>query len=231
MAVCPESVAFIVDGNRRWAEANGVEKLIGYKRGYNVVKNITEVLPDFGVKYVTYFVFSAENWNRPPDEIEYLMSLLRQLLCEEKDFILDMGVKFFVIGDRSRLPLDILISIQKLEEETKKNTRLTLVLAIGYSGRDEIVRATKKIMSDTLTHKINEKDLNEIVFANYLDTSGIPYPDLVIRTSEMRVSNFLIWQMAYSELFFIKKFWPDFNRDDLQNILNDFSQRKRRYGR
>lgn len=226
----PTSIAFIMDGNRRWATANGILKLAGYDRAFQVVKDITMELINSSIKYATFFVFSVENWDRPPKEIEYLMNLIESAF-KEKDFLFDNGIRLKIIGDRSRLRDDLSKYMLELEKETKNNTRFTLILAIGYSGRDEILRAAKKIVSDVTEQKINLDEINEGIFSGYLDTAGIPYPDIIVRTSEMRLSNFLIWQMAYSELFFLKKYWPDFNKEDLKGIIKEFSQRKRRYGR
>lgn len=226
----PTSIAFIMDGNRRWASSQGALKLAGYDRAFHVLKDITAELINLGLKYATFFVFSVENWDRPPQEIEYLMNLIESAL-KERDFLFDNDIRLKIIGDRSMLRMDLATSLTELEEETRNHSSFTLILAIGYSGRDEIVRATKKIVSDALNQKINLDEINEGVFAGYLDTVGIPYPDIIVRTSEIRLSNFLIWQMAYSELFFLKKYWPDFNKEDLKGIIKEFSQRKRRYGR
>lgn len=226
----PTSIAFIMDGNRRWASSQGALKLAGYDKAFHVLKDITAELINLGIKYATFFVFSVENWDRPPQEIEYLMNLIESAL-KERDFLFDNDIRLKIIGDRSMLRMDLATSLTELEEETRNHSSFTLILAIGYSGRDEIVRATKKIVSDALNQKINLDEINEGVFAGYLDTAGIPYPDIIVRTSEIRLSNFLIWQMAYSELFFLKKYWPDFNKEDLKGIIKEFSQRKRRYGR
>lgn len=226
----PTSIAFIMDGNRRWASSQGVLKLAGYDRAFHVLKDITAELINLGIKYATFFVFSVENWDRPPQEIEYLMNLIESAL-KERDFLFDNDIRLKIIGDRSMLRMDLATSLTELEEKTRNHSSFTLILAIGYSGRDEIVRATKKIVSDALNQKINLDEINEGVFAGYLDTVGIPYPDIIVRTSEIRLSNFLIWQMAYSELFFLKKYWPDFNKEDLKGIIKEFSQRKRRYGK
>ncbi|MDR1551488.1 MAG: di-trans,poly-cis-decaprenylcistransferase [Holosporaceae bacterium] len=223
-------IAFILDGNRRWAKKRGLPSLIGHQNGYERTKEITPLLPKYGIEFVTYYTFSIENWKRSEEEVEYLMNLLRDF-CSLKDYAMQHGIRMKVIGDLERLAPDILEKIRKLEDYTKRNTILTAVIAISYGGRDEIVRAVRKIIPDILEKKMNVSELNEETLASYLDTSGIPYPDAVVRTSENRLSNFLMWQMAYSEIFFIDKLWPDFNEEDLQNIIAEFSRRERRYGK
>lgn len=222
-------LAFILDGNRRWAKGKGSPGTAGHKSGYETVKKITDLLPEYGVKYVTYYAFSTENWKRSQEEIGYLFSLFRQTFGTD-DYFNERGFRFIHIGDISKFPKDIADRILSLEEATKDNNRLTVVVAVNYGGRDEIVRAVKRIAQDISDHKCCISDITEDVFSSYLDTNGIPYPDAIVRTSEKRISNFLIWQLAYSEVFFLDKYWPDFNENDLKVIVNEFSQRKRRYG-
>ncbi len=224
-------IAFILDGNRRWAKENNLPSLVGHKRGYEQAKDITLLLSKYGVKYVTYYMFSTENWNRSAEEVSYLMNLFRDFFDISDGFFKKNNIHIKAIGNLERLPDDICNKIKKLEQETKSNTGLTVVPAISYSSRDEIVRVAKKIAIDTLHEKINAAVLTEDMFSSYLDTAGIPDPDALIRTSEQRISNFLLWQIAYTEVFFIDKYWPDFSEYDLKNVLEEFSNRKRRYGR
>lgn len=225
-----EHIAFILDGNRRWAKAHGVPAVNGHKSGYEAVKKITEVLPRYGIKYATYYVFSTENWNRSKEEVGYLFSLFRNAF-DAGEYFMQHNVRFVAIGDASKFPKDIFEKVQYLEDITKNNSGVTTIVAINYGGRDEIVRAVKKVSNDVVSGKCSIDDITEDKFASYLDTNGFPYPDAVVRTSEQRISNFLIWQLAYSEIFFLDKLWPDFNEDDLKAIVNEFSQRKRRYGK
>ena len=224
-------IAFIPDGNRRWAKMRGLPTLIGHKAGYDVIKQLSVVLPNYGVKYASFFCFSTENWKRTHDEVSYLMDLFCKLF-EDCDKILSAnGVKVRVIGDLSRLPSELLEKIRKLEENTKNNDKITVIGAVSYSGRNEIVRSAKKIAQDVIDGRLKIDDIDETAFSGYLDCPDIPYPDIVVRTSEQRISNFLLWQTAYSEVMFLDKFWPDVSEDDINDILENFSKRKRRYGR
>jgi undecaprenyl diphosphate synthase len=208
-----------------------MQTLLGHKRGYEVAKELLPVFSKYGIEYVTYYMFSVENWNRTEEEVGYLMNLFRDFFSSSVDYLNEHNVRVKAIGNLAMLPADILEKIRRLEEATKNNTGLTAVTAISYGGRDEIVRAAKKLAKDAVENKINIDDANEDTFASYLDTAGVPYPDAFIRTSEKRISNFLIWQAAYSEIFFLDKFWPDFNENDLKYIISEFSQRERRYGK
>lgn len=224
-------IAFILDGNRRWAKENNLPSLMGHKRGYERAKDITLLLSKYDIKYVTYYMFSTENWNRSAEEVSYLMNLFRDFFSVSDRFFNKNNIRIKAIGNFERLPDDICNNIKKLEQETENNTGLTVIPAISYSSRDEIVRAAKKIAIDTLHESINVIDLTEDIFSSYLDTAGIPDPEVLVRTSEQRISNFLLWQIAYTEVFFIDKYWPDFSEDDLKNVLEEFSNRNRRYGR
>ncbi|MDR2794835.1 MAG: di-trans,poly-cis-decaprenylcistransferase [Holosporaceae bacterium] len=224
-------LAFILDGNRRWARFRNLLPLFGHRKGYENAKKLISSMGKYGIKYVTYYVFSQENWNRSPEEVSFLMDLLRELFFSSASFFHKNNVRLVTIGNLKNLPDDIQQSIISLENETKNNDSITLIMAVSYSGRDEILRAVKKISRDALAQKINLDTLTEDDFSCYLDTKGIPYPDAIIRTSERRISNFLLWQCAYSEIFFVDKFWPDFSPEDLENIVNEFFRRKRRYGR
>jgi len=224
-------VAFILDGNRRWAREKDLPVLSGHEGGFEAVKNITALLPKYGIKYVTYYMFSIENWNRSLGEIKYLMKLFEKVFYDIKDFVAQHNIRIIAIGDLSRLPESLRQQLELIEDFSGNNSALTVVLAISYSGRDEIVRAVKRFACDVVNQEISIDDLTEDKFASYLDTKEVPYPDVIVRTSEMRISNFLIWQLAYSEMFFVNKYWPDFNEDDLSNIVTEFSRRGRRYGK
>jgi undecaprenyl diphosphate synthase len=223
-------MAFVLDGNRRWARRRNITTLLGHKSGYELVKSITPLLPAYGIKYVTYYLFSIENWERSAEEVNYLMGLFRDFFTAN-DYVMQHGIRIKAIGNLEKLPPDMLEKIRYLEDLTKHNTSLTVAVAISYGGRDEIVRATRKIIRDVMEGKISADKLDEGIFASYLDTADLPYPDVFVRTSEKRISNFLIWQAAYAEIFFIDKLWPDFNEDDLSRIVSEFSQRERRYGK
>jgi undecaprenyl diphosphate synthase len=225
-----EHIAFILDGNRRWASIRGIPLFLGHKSGYDVAKSFATVFPKYGIKYVTYYLFSTENWKRSKEEVDYLMGLFYEMLCDSDDFLMQNGIRIILIGDSEKLSKNILEKARHVEEITKNNDTITVAFAISYGGRDEIVRAIRKLIGDVEAKKIGINGLDEDTFSSYLDTNGLPYPDAVVRTSEKRLSNFLIWQSAYSEVFFVDKLWPDFNEDDLKSIVAEFLQRKRRYG-
>ncbi|MDR2268009.1 MAG: di-trans,poly-cis-decaprenylcistransferase [Holosporaceae bacterium] len=226
-----QHVAIIIDGNRRWAVANGLSRLSGHKKGYEKVKEITFLLPKYGIKYVTYYLFSFENWNRSAEEVGFIMNIFRDAFHNLSSVFHEHKTRFMAIGNLSILPEDIQKGLATLSEETDCYDAFTVIAAISYSGREEILRATRKIAADVMAGKLSPYNLNEDDFSNYLDTKGIPYPCAIVRTSEKRLSNFLPWQSAYSEIFFLDKLWPDFSEDDLKDVINDFSKRKRRYGR
>ncbi|MDR2681781.1 MAG: di-trans,poly-cis-decaprenylcistransferase [Holosporaceae bacterium] len=226
-----QHLAFVLDGNRRWARARNLPAMFGHRRGYENAKKLISSIEKYGVKYVTYYVFSQENWNRSSEEVGFLMSLFRELFYSSASFFHENNLRLMTIGNLKSLPEDIRQSILSLEHETESNDGITLVMAVSYSGRNEILRAAKKIAQDVVAKKIDADTLTEDDFSCYLDTKGIPDPDAIIRTSEKRISNFLLWQCAYSEIFFVDKFWPDFSEEDLKNVVDEFSRRKRRYGR
>ena len=227
-----QHIAFIPDGNRRWAKKRGaVSTLVGHRRGFDNVKQLCVSLIKYNVKYATFFCFSTENWKRSTEEVSYLMKLFCSVFDDGDNFLQDNGVKVETVGDLSRLPQNLQDKISEIKEKTKNNSKITFICAISYSGRSEIVRAAKKIAQDVLDNKIDIDDIDEQRFESYLDLPGVPYPDIVVRTSEQRISNFLLWETAYSELIFLDKFWPDFTEKDLQFIIDDFSKRKRRYGK
>ncbi len=227
----PKHVAFIMDGNGRWATTKGKSRQVGHKQGSKTLERICRQASDLGVRYITVYAFSTENWARPKAEVSNLMNLLRYYLKSSiknarKD---NMCVK--VIGDKSGLDQDIIKSIECLEEDSKDNTGLHLQIALNYGGRDEIVRMTKRLMTDFENNKIDINKIDEDTITMYLDTAEIPDPDLLIRTSgEMRISNFLLWQIAYSEFYFLDKHWPDFTIDDLENAIVYLNNKDRRYG-
>ncbi|MDR1362121.1 MAG: di-trans,poly-cis-decaprenylcistransferase [Holosporaceae bacterium] len=224
-------IAFIMDGNRRWAKAHGVSQFMGHKKGYEKAKEVTFLLPKYGIKYATYYLFSSENWNRSAEEVGFLMDIFREAFASLAGVFHKYKTSFVAIGNLGILPVDIQESIVALENATRDYDEFTIIAAISYSGRNEILRAAQKIATEALEGKLNPYNLTEDDFADYLDTKGIPYPCAVVRTSEKRLSNFLAWQTAYSELFFVDKLWPDFSADDLKTVIDEFSHRKKRYGR
>lgn len=229
----PHHIAVIPDGNRRWAKERGLPAVSGHKEGVEAYKLLLENAADLGVSYVTFYAFSTENWKRSKTEVEGLMSLLA-LQLKNFDNILGKNknkICFKVIGNRSALSSSLQKAIQKMEEKTKDNKDLTAIIAINYGGRDEIVNAVKHIVNDFDEGKIDENLIDENMFNKYLYTSNIPDPDLLIRTSgEERISNFLLWQLAYTEFYFDNCFWPDFKSDNLIEAVRVFSKRQRRYG-
>lgn len=227
----PEHVAIIMDGNGRWAKKRNLPRNLGHRQGGKTVEMLCEEAYKLGIKYITVYAFSTENWSRPEDEISALMNLLRNYMkdCIKQANKNMMRVK--VIGDISRLDLDLQESIRALEKESEKNTGLRFQIALNYGGRDELLRAVRKICDDVKEHKINGEDITAESFSSYLDTAGIPDPDLMIRTSgEQRISNFLLWQLAYTEFYFPDVLWPDFTRDNLIDAIEYFNTRERRYG-
>lgn len=224
----PQHIVLFPDGNRRWAKQNNLKSLDGHKKGYDNLLDFSEWCKNRGVKALTAFGFSTENWNRSKEEVDYLMKLLESCLLDnlakyEKD-----GVRVRAIGQRDRLPKFLQEAIKKTEEATKNNNKLFLNLAISYGGKWDILNAVKKIVEE----KIPIGDLDEELFETYLSTAGLPTPDFIIRAGgEMRLSNFVLWQAAYAELYFCPKFWPDFTEKDLDIALAEFSRRTRRFGK
>jgi undecaprenyl diphosphate synthase len=220
-----------MDGNGRWAESRGEPRIAGHKRGAEAVRRTAEAAANMGITYLTLFGFSSENWKRPKSEIGDLMSLLRLYLRSEIAELKKKGVKLRVIGDRSRLESDIVSLIDRAEAETVSNTRLTLVLALSYGSRAEIARAAQRLAKLAADGRIDPDSIDEQSLEGQLETCGIPDPDLLIRTSgEKRVSNFLLWQLAYTELVFMDVLWPEFGADDLADAVREYHQRERRYG-
>ena len=223
-------IAIIMDGNGRWATKRGLPRSMGHKKGAETVKEITRAAGELGVKYLTLYAFSTENWQRSPDEVETLMGLLRQYLKSDLQELQKNNVRIRFIGERDMLAPDITAAMAKLEADTAGNDGLTLCVALSYGSRQEIVSAVKKAAALVKKADLQAEDIDAKKFSEMLYTQAMPDPDLVIRTSgEQRVSNYLLWQIAYSELFFTKTLWPDFNKDELTAIINDFKTRERRY--
>ena len=227
----PVHVAIIMDGNGRWAMARGLPRSAGHKRGAESVRKSVKGAILNGVSYLTLFGFSSENWKRPPDEIRDLMGLLRLYLKSEIKDLHKEGVRLLIIGDRVNLDKDIIEIIQSSEEMTKNNTRLTLIIALSYGGRAEILHAAKQIGKDIAQGDLQISDIDEDALSDRLFTKDIPDPDLLIRTSgEQRLSNFLLWQCAYTEFIFVDTLWPDFAEADFESAIKVFQNRERRYG-
>ena len=227
----PQHVAIIMDGNGRWAKEKGKLRVFGHKNGVLAVRDTVEGAAEVGIKNLTLYAFSTENWNRPKLEVAALMELLVSTINKETKTLMQNNVKLNAIGDLSSLPKRCYQELQEAIDKTKNNTRLTLTLALSYSSRWEILNATKNIAADVSAGKINEVDINEQLFETYLSTKGLPDPELMIRTSgEHRISNYLLWQLAYAELYFTPKLWPDFRREDLFEAVYDYQQRERRFG-
>jgi undecaprenyl diphosphate synthase len=227
----PEHVAIIMDGNGRWATARGLSRTEGHKKGAEAAQRCVEAARELGIRYVTLFSFSSENWNRPASEIDDLMNLLRYYLSRETAEMKKNGARLLVIGDRSRLPADIVGIIDNIEQETRNNTKITVVIALSYGGRQDVVFAARELARLAKDGKVDPETIDENVFSRHLMTHGIPDPDLMIRTSgESRISNFLLWQLAYAELFFTNTLWPDFGKKDMEEAIAFFNGRDRRYG-
>lgn len=227
----PHHVAVIMDGNGRWAKAKGLPRKMGHVQGGKNVEDLLYVCDDLGIKYFTVYAFSTENWKRSEDEVAALMTLLRSYLSSGFKKAAKNNVRIRIIGDRTRLAPDIQKLIEDLEEDSKNNTGLQFQIAINYGGRDEIVRMMRKTAEDVKSGKVNPEDINEEFISNNLDTKDIPDPDLLIRTSgEQRLSNFLLWQIAYSEFYIADCHWPDFNKDELIKAIEEYNKRDRRFG-
>jgi len=227
----PIHVAIIMDGNGRWAKARGLPRVAGHKRGAEAVRRTVTGAAELGIKYLTLYGFSSENWKRPAAEIDDLMALLRLYLVKEIDELNRQGVRLRVIGQRSRLQPDIVQLIEEAEGRTVGNRRLGLTVALSYGGRAEIADAARRIALEVRAGRLDPQAVDEALFERFLYTSGIPDPDLLIRTSgEKRISNFLLWQCAYAELVFLDRLWPDFTRDDLEGAIMEYHGRDRRYG-
>ncbi len=227
----PEHIAVIMDGNGRWAKQRLLPRAAGHREGVSSVRDIVEACGQLGVKCLTLYAFSTENWKRPQQEVSTLMRLLVKALKDETDKLYENNVRLTAIGDLESLPAGVQHEIYDAFERTKRNTGLNLNLALSYSGRWEITEAIKKIIADTVIGKISVDDINESTISGYLTTSTMPDPDLLIRTSgEFRISNFLLYQLAYTEIYISKVYWPDFRRKHLYEAISDFQKRERRFG-
>lgn len=228
----PKHVAIILDGNGRWAKSKGMPRNFGHTQGAKNVEIICEEAYKMGIEYLTVYAFSTENWDRPKEEVDALMKLLRNYLktCIKTADKNDMCVR--IIGDKTRLDEDLQKAIAELEEHTKNNKGLKFNVALNYGSQDEMLRAMNNIVSDMDTGKIEKKSIDKELFESYLDTKGLPMPDLLVRTSgEQRLSNFLLWQLAYSEFYFADVHWPDFSKEELIKAVESFNSRKRRFGK
>jgi len=228
----PEHIAIIMDGNGRWAKERGYDRIFGHQNGVVSVRETTEAAAEIGIKFLTLYAFSTENWSRPQSEVDALMELLIDTIEKETPTLNKNNVRLMAIGDLSRLPVNAREKLARCIETTTKNTGLSLVLALSYSSRWEITNATKNICKDVLAGKISIEDINDELISNNLTTKSIPDPDLMIRTSgEERISNFLLWQLAYTELYFTKTHWPAFRKENLYQAIYEFQQRERRFGK
>lgn len=226
----PTHVAIIMDGNGRWAAERGKERSFGHQAGVETVRRITSECVRLGVKYLTLYTFSTENWNRPEDEVSALMGLVLSSL--EDEIFMKNNVRFRVIGDVKRLPESVRTKLRETEEHTAANSAMTMVVALSYSARWEMTHALQNIVADVQKGRVHADDVNEELVGQHLETAFMPDPDLLIRTGgELRVSNFLLWQIAYSELYFCDTYWPDFNEADLHQAIMDYQGRQRRFGK
>lgn len=228
----PQHIAVIMDGNGRWAKKKGAMRIFGHRNAVKAVREVTEGCGEIGVKYLTLYAFSTENWARPKDEVEGLMELLVNTLKEEISSLMDNQVKLITIGDTSHLPGDCQQNLAWAMDKTKNNTGLTVILALSYSGRWELKEAIKDIAREVKEGKLDPAAITEHMIGNHLKTAGIPDPELLIRTSgEMRISNFLLWQIAYTELYITPTLWPDFRKENLYEAIWSYQQRERRFGK
>ncbi|MBF0434095.1 MAG: isoprenyl transferase [Magnetococcales bacterium] len=227
----PKHVAIVMDGNRRWAKARFLPRFEGHRQGVKAVRRTVEACLDFGVPVLTLYTFSSENWNRPQDEVSALMNLLAIHLRKEMDELIQEGVRFQALGRIAKLPRNIQDLVRELEDRTRSNTRLLFNIALNYGGRQELVDAAVQISREVAEGRLHIDDINETTLAARLTTAGIDDPDLLIRTGgEQRISNFLLWQLAYSEMVFLPIFWPEFDADHLRKAIEEFGRRERRFG-
>jgi undecaprenyl diphosphate synthase len=227
----PIHVAIIMDGNGRWAQRKGNHRIFGHQNGVVAVRETVEAAAEIGIQYLTLYAFSTENWNRPREEIEALMMLLVKSIRDELASLKDNNVRLHTIGDMNSLPEDVRIELELAIADTKNNTGLNLIIALSYSGRWEILDAMRRIGEDLIHHKLQSHELSCDTFVSYLHTAEFPDPELLIRTSgEYRLSNFLLWQLAYTELYFTEVLWPDFRKEHFYDAILDFQKRERRFG-
>jgi undecaprenyl diphosphate synthase len=228
----PNHLAIIMDGNGRWAQERMLKRIVGHRKGVETVRYIVEESSLLGIRYLTLFAFSSENWLRPKTEVRSLMVLLKRYVTKEISRMMSRNIRFKVIGDRTELPDDVNRAVDSAVEKTAQNDGMVLTLALSYGARQEITRAAARMALDLAAGKIRREDLGEDLFSHYLSTVDIPDPDFLIRTSgEMRISNFLLWQIAYTELYFTDVNWPDFGQEEFYRALGNFQSRERRYGR
>ena len=228
----PQHVAIIMDGNGRWAKAKGLDRSFGHQEGVVSVRKIVETANDLGIRYLTMYTFSTENWNRPEEEVQALMSLLVLAIKRETPDLMKNNVRLMAIGNLDRLPSDARATLMECISETSANTGTTVILALSYSARWEITEAVKRLAKEAIDKKISPDEITESVVSSYLTTQGIPEPDLLIRTGgEQRISNFLLWQLSYAEFYFTNKYWPDFREEELYEAILYYQQRERRFGK
>ncbi|MBS1977128.1 MAG: isoprenyl transferase [Bacteroidetes bacterium] len=228
----PLHIAIIMDGNGRWAKRKGAARIFGHRNAIQAVTDVTEGCGELGIKYLTLYAFSTENWGRPKEEVDGLMELLVNTLKKEINHLMDNQVRLRTIGDISHLPKACQRNLEEAQQLTRNNLGLTVLLALNYSGRWEILKAARKLADDVQRGRLHSEDIDERTFSAALETAGIPDPELLIRTSgEMRVSNFLLWQIAYTEIFITKTLWPDFRKEDLYEAIHAYQHRERRFGR
>lgn len=228
----PRHVAIIMDGNGRWAKREGLARMFGHRKGVETVHKITEAAAEMGIEYLTLYTFSTENWNRPKEEVDALMGLLVDTIAKETPTLMKNNIRLETIGDLSRLPEQTRNRFVGCIRETNKNTGLTLVIALSYSARWEIVRATQMIAAAVKNDQFFVEDINEETISSFMTTHDMPDPDLLIRTSgELRISNFLLWQLAYSELYFTDCLWPEFTEEEFYHAIVDYQHRERRFGK
>ena len=227
----PRHIAIIMDGNGRWAKERGLPRREGHRAGAESVREITDSCMELGVEYLTLYAFSSENWNRPEGEIKALMALLDRFLSEKAKDLKKQNIRLLAIGQIDRLPAKTRALLSRIMAETAGHTTMTLVLALSYGGREEIISAARSLAADAAAGTVSPEEIDGPMFASRLQTVGIPDPDLLVRTSgEMRVSNFLLWQISYAEIVIVKKFWPDFRRNDLIEAVREYQRRHRRFG-
>lgn len=227
----PNHIAIIMDGNGRWARQRGFARIKGHEQGVKPVREVSEAAAELGIAYITLYAFSTENWNRPKEEVDALMELLVNTISKETKTLNENNIRLQAIGDLKSLPANSYNKLKAAIENTSKNNRLTLVLALSYSSRWEIVEAAKQIAEKVISNELTLADIDQEVFSSYLTTRNIPDPELLIRTSgEYRVSNFLLWQIAYSELYYTTKLWPDFCKEDFYEAIVNYQNRERRFG-
>ena len=228
----PKHIAIIMDGNGRWAKKNGMDRFMGHKEGVDSVRKVSEAVGRLGIQFLTLYTFSTENWNRPKEEIDALMSLMINAIENESEELMTNNIRLKIIGDIYRLPSKASEQLLNVINKTSKNTGLNLTLALSYSSRWELTETVKKISSEVKNGTLNIEQINENTISEYLATCGTPDPDLLIRTGgEQRISNYLLWQLAYAELYFTDTYWPDFREEDLYKAIVNYQQRERRFGK